>query len=160
MHSKIFQIQSKPIDKDDYITESRYDYDDWFLREIADYVADIDEDDQLFCIKWLSNINGIEVYLKNRTLVVSSKEKYFDGKYKTFQEELDRLKNISFSDFVSDSTELRCRMYALKDSYDDKYGFYVDDDGEWGGLITLDEFVRNAKENITYYIGGVVDYHF
>ena len=160
MHSKIFQIQSKPIDKDDYITESRYDYDDWFLREIADYVADIDESDQMSCIEWLSESNGIDINLNSRTLVITSREKYFEGKYRSFQEWLSKLKEISLSDFVDDSHELSYGMYLLRDAYNDRFGFYVDDGGEWGGLITLDEFVRNAKENITYYIGGVVDYHF
>lgn len=39
MHSRIYQISKTPIDRDDYIEESKY-YDHWFLNSVADYVDD------------------------------------------------------------------------------------------------------------------------
>ena len=37
MHSRIYQISTNPIHKDDYIDESNY-YDHWFTNSVADYV--------------------------------------------------------------------------------------------------------------------------
>ena len=39
MHSRIFQVSEKPIDKADYIGESDY-WDHWFTNSVADYVSE------------------------------------------------------------------------------------------------------------------------
>ena len=45
----------------------------------------------------------------------------------------------------------------LKNANENKFGFYVDADGE---LMTFDTFIRKCVTNEKYYIGGTVDYHF
>lgn len=162
MHSRIFQISSKPINKDEYITADDYDYDHWFLREIADYTDDINEYYQTNTLEWLNDFDGISVDANNRTIVIESKVDYFLDKYTEFKNMVADLSRISLKDFsgLAERNKINQYIYRLNAAYQDKFGFYVDDGGEYGGLITFDEWVRcAAKENVTYYIGGIVDYH-
>lgn len=161
MHSRIFQISSKTINKDEYIVADDYDYDHWFLREIADYTDDIDECSQTDTLEWFNEFDGITVDVNNRTIVVKSKADYFSDRYTSFKLMVDDLSRISFNEFIGlDKYKVETYIYRLNAAYQEKYGFYVEDGGEYGGLITFDEWVRYAaKENVTYYIGGIVDYH-
>ena len=86
MHSKIFQIESFPVEENYRITEDNYIGDHWFVY-----------------------------------------------------------------------SNLEPKMSALNTAYDDRYGFYVDCDDT--GLVTLNQFLRQAKPEIRYYFGGTVDYH-
>lgn len=51
MHSRIFQIESFPIDKDCRITEDNYIGDHWFVYSIADYVTE--DEDRENSLEWL-----------------------------------------------------------------------------------------------------------
>ena len=48
-------------------------------------------------------------------------------------------------------------MYDLKKSYSDQFGFYVWNEDE---LYTMQQWMRTVEPLGTYYLGGVVDYHF
>lgn len=159
MHSRIFQISKNPIHRDDYITENYYDYDHWFLKEVADYVATQEGEERKISLEWLGKRNGIDVNINSSTIVVTSKDEYFKDKYKEFKSLLIKLQNLTLDDFKADNHDVESNILWLNWSYADKFGFYVEDCGEWAGLFSLDEWVRHAKENTTYYIGGVCDYH-
>ena len=47
-------------------------------------------------------------------------------------------------------------MRTLKNAYEDKFGFYVNADGE---TMSLDSFVRGCSAGEKYYIGATIDYH-
>lgn len=51
MHSRIFQIESFPVDKDCRITEDNYIGDHWFVYSIADYVTE--DEDRENSLEWL-----------------------------------------------------------------------------------------------------------
>ena len=156
MHSRIFQVSTEPIDKADYIKESDY-YDHWFTKSIADYVDDDcyrDED-----LKWLEDCyenEGIKfgVDSNGEYLIIENKEVYFANSFKRFRKLLDKIKDVTLQDFVEGIHEI----YSLKSAYEDKFGFYMELDG-WG-LITMDSFVRGCPENVKYYIGKSIDYHY
>lgn len=154
MHSRIFQISMEPIKKHEYIMESDY-WDHWFTREIADYVnGDTDRD---YDVQWLKNCyneNGMEFGTdeNGEYLVIISREKYFKNKFDKFKEAINKVKDCSLEDFAKGLSD----MWYVKDVYEDKFGFYVDADGE---LINLDSFVRGCAVNEKYYIGGTMDYH-
>lgn len=152
MHSRIFQVSLDPIEKANYITEGDY-YDHWFTNSIADYVSDdCDRDED---IKWLKGcVNGISFGADDNGeyFIVESKELYFEKSFIAFKEVLDKLNKYTLSDFSQGIFEI----YHLNISYEDKYGFYIDADGE---LMTLDEFVRGCVEKEKYYLGGTCDYH-
>lgn len=157
MHSRIYQISTKPIHKDDYIEESNY-YDHWFLNSVADYV---DEDtDRAEDIEWLKDCceaRGIS-FGKDKGgeyLIVEDKSKYFAQKFERFQRTLSELLPITLDEFISAACGMQ--MYNLKDAYDEKFGFYVD--GDEFSLDTFDTFIRYAEVGTKYYIGATIDYH-
>ena len=153
MHSRIFQVSFDPIEKENYIGESHY-WDHWFVGEIADYVNEnTDRDDD---IKWLKDCCNGFIFGEDEDgeyFIVESKEEYFKEKFERFMEALDKIKSCTLEDFARGFFE----MWTLKDAYEDKFGFYVDADGE---LMNLDDFVRGCAKNEKYYIGATIDYHF
>ena len=153
MHSRIFQVSLNPIEKADYITESNYDYEHWFVGSIADYVSD--DCDREEDIKWLKGcVEGISFGADNNGeyFIVESKETYFEKKFIAFKKVLDKISKCTLSDFVQDIFE----FYQLNILYEDKYGFYIDTDEE---LMTFDAFIRYCVEKEKYYLGGTCDYH-
>ena len=154
MHSRIFQVSMNPIDKEDYIIESDY-YDHWFTNEIADYVnGDTDREND---IEWLKGYNSSMSFGEDdggEYFIIKDKEKYFEGSFNRFIDVLNKIKDCTLNDF---STGLGGDMWALKDAYEDKFGFYVNADGE---TMSLDSFVRRCATGEKYYIGSTIDYHF
>ena len=157
MHSRIFQISQNPIE--DRITEDRY-Y-DGFVGRVADYVSELDTDDQLNSISWLAGTPGIEV--KNidgvATITVVDKKAYFAAKLTEFQNALKKLEKISLEDFIANNRDLDYEVWLAKEAYEEHSSFYVDDYDEFFGLIPFDKFMREADEGSVWYIGTVIDYH-
>ena len=155
MHSRIFQVSMEPFDECDYIEESNY-YDHWFTNSIADYVSDSfsrSED-----LKWLEDCydtKGIEFGVDDNGeyLVIKSKQKYFKDNFEGFIDILNKIKERTLDDFMYGIPEL----YTLNALHEDKYGFYIDANGE---LMTLDSFIRLCTTEEKYYIGGTIDYHY
>ena len=99
MHSRIFQMDIEPINKEDHIDESTF-YEDTFIGSIADYVdEDTNRDED---IQWLVDCYekyGME-YNKEEGYVVFKKgfkENYFRERFKLFKEAVDEL---TFDRFV------------------------------------------------------------
>lgn len=154
MHSKIIQISREPIKKDNYIDESRY-YDHWFVGSIADYVSDLDDNCRTALCKNLS-CDAFELDPVANTLSIISKDAYFKPKYDAFKAKLQEISQWEYEDY----REPHYEVSWLADLYDDKFGFYIDDNGEFAGLETLDAFMRRAEDGDIYYIGALLDYHF
>ena len=155
MHSRIFQVSSEPITEENLIEEDRY-----YEWEHADYVnkqassTDIESD-----LKWLQTANnGIKVNVEEKTITITSKEEYFTKSHDEFKKLAEELSTISLEDFINGKADMK--FYDLKCAYEDKNGFYIDDNYECCGLTNLDNWVRNAEENKTYYVGSIFDYHF
>ena len=157
MHSRIYQISTTPIDKIDYIEESHY-YDHWFVGSVADYVNDnTDRDDD---IKWLKDCyeeRGLSFGADNNGeyFIVEDKDKYFTVKFEAFQKALKELSKTTLDDFVKG--ECGYSLYSLKVAYCEKFGFYVESEGD--STIGFDSFVRLATIGDKYYIGATIDYH-
>ena len=160
MHSRIYQISKTPIDRDDYIEEDKY-YDHWFTSSVADYVnGDTNRDDD---IEWLQNCYGNKGLSfghddNGEYFIVEDKVKYFETNFKEFQKELEELSKKTLDDFMGGESNMS--LYRLKSSYDDEFGFYIDDSFEYHGVVTFDRFMRSATEDTKYYIGATIDYHF
>lgn len=152
MHSRIFQVSMRPIEKADYIRENDY-YEHWFTREIADYVSeDCDRDAGIEWLKECSRGYEIGKDIKGEYLIVTSKENYFKDAFERFQKAFNEISKTTFYDFVNG-----INLWNLNDANEDKFGFYVDADGE---LMTFDSFVRGCVCNEKYYIGNVLDFHY
>jgi hypothetical protein len=143
----------EPIPKEDYISEVEY-YDHWFTNEIADYVNG--NTDRAYDIEWLQGHSDAFIFGADEGgeyFIVKNKEEYFKPHFKRFMEALNKIKDYTLEDF----TEGFFEMWTLKDAYEDKFGFYVNADGE---TISLDSFVRRCATGEKYYIGATIDYHF
>lgn len=157
MHSRIFQVNTAPIDKSDYIDESHY-YDHWFLNSVADYVNE--NTNRNNDIKWLQNCyenKGLSFGKDDNGeyFIVEDKAKYFESNFEGFQNVLKELSERTFEDFINGMSGIF--LYRAKNFYDDEYGFYVE--CEECGTETFDEFVRYTTVGTKYYIGATIDYH-
>ena len=150
MHSRIFQVSNKSIAEENFIKESRYDEETKFDYVVTSKIA---ED-----LKWLSSVKGLEIDVEARTITLVSKEDYFKRKYYNFLKLIEELHGASLNEFANDS--LRFKIYELKQTYEDTTGFYIDDNGEEFGLVTLDEWVREVEEGRVAHVGQTFDYHF
>lgn len=158
MHSRIFQISKTPIDECDYIEESNY-YDHWFTNSVADYVNG--NTDRNYDIQWLKDCyenKGISFGADDNGeyLVVEDKTKFFSKRFEVFKDATNKLSVTTLDDFISG--ECGSSLYSLKSAYNDKFGFYVED--EDFGLETFDGFMRYAAVGTKYYIGTTIDYHY
>ena len=157
MHSRIFQISSKPIDKCDYIEESHY-YDHWFLNSVADYVNDnTDRADDIDWFKSCYKKDGLSFGTdeNGEYFIVEDKVKFFEPNFKRFQNALQGLSTTTLDDFITGKCGYP--LYDLKSAYDEKFGFYID--GDEFDLQTLNEFIRYSNVGTKYYIGATIDYH-
>lgn len=157
MHSRIYQIDTNPIHEDDYIGEFRY-YDHWFTDSIADYVdGDTNREEDIKWLKECYDNEGLSFGTDDggEYFIIEDKAKYFARRFETFQEILKKSSKLTLDDFASDISGMQ--MYALKATYEDEFGFYVD--GNATGMKTFDECVRSSSNGTKYYIGATIDYH-
>lgn len=153
MHSRIFQIEKEAITEEEYIDSDLIP--EWFTQSVADYTSDgCDREDD---IDWLmTGALGDVATVENGKLTFSSDvRRYFKRKHDVFIKAAEQLAKVEFNDFVS-SHSVYSILYNLKESYNDRYGFYVYSNDE---LYTLDEFMRTVGDGDVYFIGGTVDYH-
>lgn len=174
MHSRIFQLSTSPIPKDEYITIEDICYVPFnFIGEIADYVDDIPEtrltSEYAALYRDLAVANRITPFSVNMSKLSTAaselltfgegfRQGFFHTKYLTFRDILHRLDAIDESKFSQDPTgNLGYLVYLLRSAHNDRFGTYIwiDDD-----LLTLDEFVRTCELNTPYYFGNVLDYYF
>ena len=155
MHSRIFQVSkernAEPIQD--------YRYEDYFVPSVADYVVKLDDVEYEY--KWLTKVNkGLKVETKDgvTTLTIVSKKDYFEKSFNEFKEHLKTVNEYSIDEFIDSKNWLV--FYNLRNSYDEKHGFYIDDNDEYFGIATINEFMRNVNDGDVYYLSTVFDYHF
>lgn len=170
MHSKIFQISKERVT--DFITEYRYF--NGFVGSIADYVGDMEKKYWKDNWDWLASYAKDSIEIKDGKLTIVSKKKYFESHYTAFMENIKKAANISLEQFMSDDYSVEMTgpdgntyksraSFLVSDinfAFSDKYGFYMDDNDEYYGMETFDDFMRHAKDGDVFYLGSVIDYHF
>lgn len=160
MHSEIYQITSTPVPKEDYVTES-YFYDHWFINSVADSVNEqIDRDEIISGFKeWLEHFGSckFDEHAASFTLQAGFRETYFKDRFLEFHKNLQQLEKVSLQEFCHNYSQVDGMLFKLQSTFADTFGIYVS--SEEFGTVTLDEFIRTAQINETYFIGGVLDYH-
>lgn len=167
MHSRIFGL----IEKDYY--DNHKDEHNWKLSwfygdevpSFADYVSedtDIDKD-FIWLIEHFVNDKGIDTSLfdiDDKELTITFHKGFKEAYFRKNWEDLVK-KVIGSSDAFekfcgvngSDDFAYRCRKLI-----NTEYGFYVSD--EYGGLETMDEFIRRINYDKTYKCFDSLDYHY
>lgn len=157
MHSRIIQLNKNPILKREHITGADF-YDHRFNGAIADYVSeDTDREED---IKWLLSTIGdgmigsdeLGVYLQ-----ITSKNKYFEPRYKDFMTSIETIKSCTLEEFIED--KIHYYWYTAETAYNDKFDMYIMTE-KYGELLTITEFMRRCEVGVKYYIGGTLDYHY
>ena len=151
MHATIIQISEHPVDEDDYVSWG--DLPEWFLNKM-DYVDEIEPKHGLQRCISLGSFPGLSFDPETRKFKVISKSEYFSSAYGKFKEYLDKLKDMSFEEFIGN--DVNVNMILLNSAYNDEYDCYVVDDDCY--MYTLDEWIRD--DNKGGYIGNVLDYHY
>ena len=159
MFSNIYQIGEKPISEKEYITADSFSTHD-FVGKIADYVKNID--DRKYEIEklaeWLAN-NRLGK-MKGHTLTLSGYmllSNYFYERYKRFKQAARSLCAIDERQFM-EFASISDLIFTVGSQFNDEHGNYIYQEGH--ELITMDEFLRTAKVDTPYYIGGICEYHY
>ena len=150
MHESIIEIINKG-------EEPRVTSDDFEMGDIlvADYYDDLNKEAQDERIEDFLSTTGI-IPAENRKCFTVDKEAYFRERYNVFRKMVEDLK---FEDFSGKEKSFNLSLYELENLLRDDTAVYIRN-AEWGCSEPLDDFVREADEGETYYIGNVVDYHF
>lgn len=170
MHSKIFQISRERVT--DFITDDRYF--DGFVGYIADYVGNIDKKYWKDNWDWLANYAKGAIEIKDGKLTIINRKEYFASKYAEFKKNVEQAATINFEQFMSHDYGIELTgptgntykasasslVANINYTFNDKYGFYVDDNGEYYGMETFDSFMRWVNDGDVFYLGSVIDYHF
>ena len=155
----IYQISREPISEDVYLTESKY-YDN-FVGYITDYVNGA-TDRKLDIQNLIDTLKGVADIQTNKDnqvfFIIKNKELYFERTLNYFKECAEKLSKINLEEYSTDGM-ISSMMCDLNRYYSDKYYTYIDDDGEEFGLITLDDFLRQAQNGDKFYIGATIGYH-
>lgn len=164
MYEEIIQVSENPLKNSDYIDTSYYDEDHWFLKEVADYVAESNRGLDIRAFESCMVKYGFEFGKDEfgQYFTIADKVRYFKESYKAFKKHLASLQEVTLESFSEYNPATESSLFNLMYSYEDKFSIYIHDSTyaqENSILIPIDEFVRLSKPNKKYYIGGTLDYH-
>ena len=156
MHSKIIQVSRIPLWQDDYVEEAQF-IEGGFCPWIADYVdGDLNDDMREHIIEDFLSRFG------DNAIVITPLNNCAHGVHFEITEGyLESLRDKCLQGFkrdVANSESLSDLRYATANYLEDVFGTYVYEEGA-GVMPVLRWLTEWADENTTYYIGGVIDYH-
>lgn len=160
MHCYIYELSSKPISEDERYSST--DLPDWFHGSISDGTCDINAEERVSAIEsLLETLAGNCTYEDGKLQFTDNvKDRYFRGSFAEFKEAAALLSVASYGEFSGQekSAEFAKAMVAIRFAYEDKFDHYIylRDNDE---LISLDAWVRDLDPKDSFYIGGIIDYH-
>ena len=162
MHSRVFQISTTQIDKENYLNEDTLNQGD---NSFYDYCADISDEERKEEITNLVNSilpKGMFELVSEDTIRYTGdgmeqwKEKYVAE----IRKKADAITTENMLEFVGPVYQLE---KALENPLDIAYHFYLDGEGYQSFAeksFAFMEFVCTLEPGTILYIGGVIDYHF
>lgn len=158
MHSKIFQISSKPIDRDDYKCPDDY-YDN--SSEFADYIGDeMKGERREECIGYLAlNLSDLFSYdgeafvYKGNDAMHAFNKKWIDAIKESAGDLTDE--NLLFNLY-------RLRKLTKSTHKESSFRFDIEEWNGWAGPMydIVDYAASRLKEGDRIYVGAVIDYHY
>lgn len=161
MHSRIFQISTTRVDKENYLNEDTLQQGD---GSFYDYCAEIDNEERKKDIADL-----VEYALpKGMFELISDDTIRYNGGMEQWKEEFvtnihkkaEAITTENMLEYIGPVYQLE---KALKNPLDTCYYFYLDEEGLQSYAeqsFAFMEFVCTLEPGTTLYIGGVIDYHF
>lgn len=160
MHSRIFQISTMQIDKENYLNEDTLQQGD---GSYYDYCADIDDDARKGDVADLVNY----ALPKGMFELISEDTIRYNGGVEQWKEEyVANVRKKAEALTVENMWEWSTAYYlnqAMENPLGTDYHFYLDGDGCRSFAeqsFAFMQFVCNLEPGTILYIGGVVDYHF
>lgn len=154
-YGSIYQVSLTPLTKDDYIDEEIF-YEN-FVGQYATYVNE--ETDREKAIERLKHELSSSVEWKNNSFKIIDKSAFFQTKFIRFNDAIEKVSTYDLDDFSGETdSDIDLDMFRLNKCYSDKFGTYIYD--EDNSTRTIDQFIRQTKENETWYIGNVIGYHY
>lgn len=165
MHSRVFQITSKPVPVEARLAEDLIP-EDFFIT--VDYVAEQHGEARKSSINWLQECIGDYFSFYGEQLIAQNNvHEYFRENYRLFLAKLEKLRAVTFEQFagaaVAEPDTVELLLFSLGTLYSNKWGIHIyqsDDIGcDAGVLMTLQDWIRTVSPGQKFYIGGVFDYH-
>lgn len=160
MHSRIFQISTTRVDKDNYLNEDTLQQGD---GSYYDYCAEIDDEERK------QNIADLVEYALPKGIfeLTSDDTIRYNGGVEQWKEEfvanIRKKAEAITTDNVLEWGSVYYLKEALKNPLNTDYHFYLDGEGCQSYAeqsFAFMEFVCTLEPGTTLYIGGVIDYHF
>lgn len=158
MHSKIFQITTKQVEKENNLNENTLEQGD---SVFIDYCSEIDDEEREECIAYLvENILPKGMFTRMEADVIRYNGGMEQWKEKAVANIMEKVYAITADNFFGRE------HYDLKETLvnplDTGYLFYTDPDG-WERWASKSQdfmcFVNSLEAGTLLYIGGVIDYH-
>lgn len=160
MHSRIFQISTVRVDKENYLNEDTLQQGDGSLY---DYCAEVDDEERKQDIADL-----VEYALPKGMFELTSDDTIrYNGGIEQWKEgvvaDIHKKAEAITTENMLEYMPIYNLKEALKNPLDTNYHFYLDGEG-WQSFaeqsFAFMEFVCTLEPGTTLYIGGVIDYHF
>ena len=154
MHSFILQVDTQPIDKEEYV--DAMDLFEEQLQGIADYADDVGATEaQAIAKSIIEHEFGSELTDGSFAITDLVKQARLTASFMAVQEFIDKLQAIGAEEF---RTQFDCWywQYKFESAIKGDTGTYIYYDGI---LYKPLQFIRLAQPDQRYYVGGVVDYH-
>ena len=151
MNYNIYQVSDEPIAKREWITSADF-FDRSFIGSIRD-VGDREKELERFG-HWLTIQKFGALSGNFFTFVPDVCQKRFSSRYRTFLEAAAAVSAVTEEQFQS-GMGVEDLLFNLCHIFTDEFDDYVFFDDE---LLPMDNFLRIAKPDVVYHIGGVCGY--
>lgn len=164
-HSRIYQYSNKPIEKEDYLTDSDF-CDNNYLWHVfeglfhGDYTNQHSGKERIDDIEWLSE------HLKKFKISWDGKDKFTleEGSHQAIRDFWYTRIYKAYNEINKDTIENFSDRYLLKNALLDPlsmgFGFLFSHEGDLTASNDFFEWILyNVKEGDSFYIGATLDYH-
>ena len=160
MHQNLFELSLSPIPEDERVTEASFETGD---IPNADWWCD--EDNREEAVRNLTSMldtycpNLVECDLENGTITFlpGFDREWEHQKFMTAQSIARHITLMNEEEFIGGGGSAITR---LKWAYDDDFGTYIYSHEDMYSM-TIDQFIRETDlDNTTWYIGGIIDWHY
>lgn len=159
MHSRIFQITTKPVDKENYLNEFTLNQGENSFIDYCDEIDDEEREANIVCL--VGSVLPKGMFTRMGANVI----RYNGGMQQWKEEAIAKIKEKLAA--ITPDNYFWIEHYNLKKAVenplDAAYLFYTDEKGtqSWAEeSYEFMQFVSRLEEGTLLYIGGVIDYHF
>lgn len=160
MHSRIFQISTERVDRDNYLDENTLEQGSY---DFYDYCANIGDEERKEDISDLVEYalpKGMFELTSDDTILYKGGIEQWKAEYVANVRK--KAETLTVENMLEWSTIYYLKQ-AIENPLDTGYHFYLDGEGCQSfaeASFAFMEFVCTLEPGTTLYIGGVIDYHF